>query len=228
MRATILAAVIAAITAIALGNPAMANEAHSTPPGEVLRQQAAAGNADAQFMLGMMYLSGDGVKNDDAQALHWLTLAADAQIAAAQSNLGFMYLNGRGVARNPVRAAEFLKIAADKGVTEARHNMGWMAQTGEGMPKDLAEAVRWYRLAADAGYSQSQYNLGLLLAVGEGVRQDLPQALKWLSLAAVSPRPDVRRQAEAKFRIVARAAPMDAVSSGMEDARKWLVVKRVY
>lgn len=195
----------------------------------LLTRAAELGQGEAQNALAMLYLSGDGVARDDARAVRWLTTAAEAQVATAQSNLGYLYLNGNGVARDAARAAELLRQAAGKGVTEAQHNMGWLYQTGEGVDKDPVEAVRWYRLAADAGYSRSQYNLGILLAVGEGgLHQNLPEAVKWLSLAAVSPRPEVRRQATEQFVVVSRAAPAPMLSEGLDDARRWLITRRVY
>ena len=196
---------------------------------QLLTRAAEQGQGEAQNALAMLYLAGDGVARDEAQAVRWLTAAAEAQVATAQSNLGYLYLNGTGVARDPGRAAELMRVAAGKGITEAQHNMAWMYQSGEGVPKDMTEAVRWYRLAADAGYSRSQYNLGLLLAVGkDGVRQNVPEAVKWLSLAAVSPRPDVRQQASAHLVTVSGAVPAAMFSEGVDDARRWLVSRRVY
>lgn len=205
-------------------------KAREHPQGvDMLNRAAELGQGEAQNALAMLYLSGDGVAKDEAQAVRLLTAAAEAQVATAQSNLGYLYLHGTGVARDPARAAELMRLAAGKGITEAQHNMAWMYQTGEGVPKDLTEAVRWYRLAADAGYSRSQYNLGLLLAVGKDeVRQNVPEAVKWLSLAAVSPRADVRQQATTQFVAVSRAVPAAMLSEGLEDARRWLVSRRVY
>lgn len=40
------------------------------------RQNAISGNPSAQYDLGMRYLKGDGVEQDDAQALNWLSLSA--------------------------------------------------------------------------------------------------------------------------------------------------------
>lgn len=195
----------------------------------LLSQAARSGQGEAQNALAMLYLSGDGVRKDEAEAVRLLTAAAEAQVATAQSNLGYLYLHGQGVARDPGRAAELLRQAAGKGVTEAQHNMGWINHKGEGVPQDMVEAVRWYRLAAEQGYSRSQYNLGILLAVGDqGVSQNLPEAVKWLSLAAVSPRPEVRRQATEQFVTVSRQVPPATLSEGLDEARRWLVSRRVY
>jgi TPR repeat protein len=41
--------------------------------------------------LGLMYSQGQGVPQDDKEAVRWCRLAADQGYAAAQSNLGVMY-----------------------------------------------------------------------------------------------------------------------------------------
>ena len=55
------------------------------------------GDAGAQYNLGLMYGNGDGVPQDDKNAMKWYTLAAGQGYADAQYNLGFMYDNGYGV-----------------------------------------------------------------------------------------------------------------------------------
>ena len=43
---------------------------------ESLRTRANAGDAEAQFNLGVMYFNGEGVPQDDGEAYKWLNLAA--------------------------------------------------------------------------------------------------------------------------------------------------------
>src|SRR3974390_480701 len=73
------------------------------PPDRVYRwyrKAADQGNAIAQFKLGWMYDTGQGVAQDDAAALSWYRKAADQGNAAAQSNLSLMDANGRGGAQD--------------------------------------------------------------------------------------------------------------------------------
>ena len=62
------------------------------------------GNAAAQSNLGVMYANGEGVPEDDAEAVRWYRLAAEQGYAAAQFNLGFMYANGEGVPEDDAEA----------------------------------------------------------------------------------------------------------------------------
>ena len=55
------------------------------------------GDAEAQHNLGVMYDKGQGVPQDDKEAVKWYRLAAEQEHADAQYNLGLMYDKGIGV-----------------------------------------------------------------------------------------------------------------------------------
>ena len=150
------------------------------------RDQAAAeqGNAKAQTNLGVRYLNGRGVPQDDAEAVRWFRQAAEQGHAKAQFNLGLMYATGRGVPQDDAEAVRWNRQAADQGDASAQFNLGVMYRDGEGVPQDEAEAVRWFRLAADQGNALGQSNLGVMYAEGRGVPQDEAEAARWNRLAA--------------------------------------------
>ena len=74
----------------------------------------------AQVNLGAMYDQGEGVPEDDAEAVKWYRLAAGQGYAEAQHNLGLMYVQGRGVPEDDVLAYHWLNLAAAQGNEEAR------------------------------------------------------------------------------------------------------------
>lgn len=53
-----------------------------------LRARAESGEAEAQFNLGLMYVAGVGVEQDDTAAGRWFRLAAGQGHTLAQHNLG--------------------------------------------------------------------------------------------------------------------------------------------
>ena len=55
------------------------------------------GSAQAQYWLGHMYGSGEGVKLDYKEAVFWYRKAAEQGYPTAQNALGFLYQLGRGV-----------------------------------------------------------------------------------------------------------------------------------
>ena len=66
----------------------------------LIRPLADQGNADAQNNLGFMYLQGQGVPKNGAEAAKWFRLAADQGYASAQYNLGVLFGSGLGVPQN--------------------------------------------------------------------------------------------------------------------------------
>ena len=77
----------------------------------------------AQFFLGVMYDIGDGVPENDAEAVKWYRKAAEQGDADAQSNLGFMYDNGRGVPGNDIKAHVWYSMAKTSGNEKAKKNL---------------------------------------------------------------------------------------------------------
>ncbi len=73
------------------------------------------GNASAQFNLGNMYRRGQGVKQDNFEAVKWYRKAAEQGNAKAQVLLGLAYLLGKGVQFNKSLAKEWLGKACDNG-----------------------------------------------------------------------------------------------------------------
>ena len=63
------------------------------------RLAAEQGHASAQFNLGFMYATGEGVPEDDTEAVRWYRLAAEQGHASAQTILGLKYATGQGARR---------------------------------------------------------------------------------------------------------------------------------
>jgi len=70
------------------------------------------GDATAQTNLGNMYDNGEGVPEDDTEAVKWYRKAAEQGHATAQYNLGLMYANGEGVPEDDTRAYAWFNLAA--------------------------------------------------------------------------------------------------------------------
>jgi len=73
----------------------------------------------AQYTLGIMYDNGQGVIQDDQQAVSWYRKAAEQGHAEAQFNLGFMYSKGLGVTQDDQQAASWYRRAGQQGETRA-------------------------------------------------------------------------------------------------------------
>ena len=87
-----------------------------------------------------MYGTGEGVPQDEAEAVRWFRLAAEQGNADVQYNLGTIYGAGRGVPQDDAEAARWLRLAAEQGDALAQFDLGVMYVTGGGIPQDDAAA----------------------------------------------------------------------------------------
>ena len=183
----------------ALGAPLSAQ----APDFAETKKRAEAGDASAQYNLGVMYRNGNGVPKDDAEAVKWYRKAADQGHADSQLSLGDNYAAGHGVPKDDAEAVKWYRKAADQGNAAAQYNLGFiyekgfflttgqdveeilrLIEKGGSFPKDYAEAVKWYRKAADQGSAIAQNNLGEMYYNGAGVSQDYAEALRLFLKAA--------------------------------------------
>ena len=66
-----------------------------------------------------MYSNGEGIPENDKEAMKLFRLAAEQGYAPAQHNLGYMYANGEGVPENDREAVKWYQLAADQGLAGA-------------------------------------------------------------------------------------------------------------
>ena len=118
---------------------------------QTLLLAAEQGNAGAQFSLGYMYDTGEGVPENDVEAVRWYRAAAEQGNAGAQFNLGLMYATGEGVPENDVEAVRWFRAAAEQGDAGGQFSLGYMYDTGEGVPENYVSAYAWLNLAAAQG-----------------------------------------------------------------------------
>ena len=144
---------------------------------------ADAGQAEAQFDLGVLYAKGLGVLRDLPEAATWYRKAADQGNAEAQFALGQMYAKGWGVPRDVADALRWIEMA--NSVESDGPPTDWLTDEGYGIEQDPQQAAFWYRKAADNGHPEAQYNLARLYASGKGVKKDEEQAERWMSASAI-------------------------------------------
>jgi TPR repeat protein len=104
------------------------------------RKAAAQGFAKAQFGLGVMFYTGQGVPRDYTKALYWFRKAAAQGFADAQLSLGVMYTHGQGVPQDYVRGGKWLILAKAGGVEQVNKLLSSLKQRMT--PAQIAEAQR--------------------------------------------------------------------------------------
>ncbi len=151
---------------------------------EGLRSAAAAGDAGAQYEIGLRYSDGRGVARDPKQSIAWFEKAAAQGSALAAYRLGSAFEKGVGIDRDPALAMSWYGKAADAGNVRAMHNLAVMSAEGAAGKPDYAKAAQWFGKASTFGVRDSQFNLAILYARGLGIEQSLPQSYTWFAIAA--------------------------------------------
>ena len=118
---------------------------------EQFRSLAEKGSVKAQFNLGFMYNKGEGVIQNDEEALKWFSKAAEQGSIMAQYRLGEMYFRGEGVSQNYTEAVKWFHKAAQQGDSYAQVNLGFIYGSGSGVPTNFVKAHLWYSLAKAQG-----------------------------------------------------------------------------
>ncbi len=74
-------------------------------------ESARHGDASAEYNMGVMYHTGNGVQQDYGKALKWYKMAAAKGEAEAEFKLGVMYLQGQGVEKSRYTAQDWFNKA---------------------------------------------------------------------------------------------------------------------
>ncbi|HKK16061.1 MAG TPA: SPOR domain-containing protein [Gammaproteobacteria bacterium] len=150
----------------------------------ILRPLAEQGNSQAQVTLGIMYDYGQGVKQDDKEAMKWYIKAAEQGIPVVQHDVGVKYFQGLGVEQDYQEAAKWWELSANAGLADSQFNLGLLYYRGLGLKQDYSKAAELFRKAAAQGHSHAQYSLAVMYAFGNGMEKDYAEALKWFRESA--------------------------------------------
>jgi uncharacterized protein len=150
-------------------------------------QAAEAGDAEAQYISGGMYLKGLGTNKDLHKAFKLLHEAAKSGKSTAESEqvLGQAFLLGSVVPKNFQKAVQWYSQAAENGNKDAQNELGFMYFVGNGVEQDLEKGGGFFLKAAYNGLTIAQYNVGIMYYTGRGVKAtDLEKSYAWLNVAA--------------------------------------------
>jgi len=107
---------VAALLVLGGGSVSLAQEVTPEFVQETI-VKANQGIARAQYNLGVLYVNGEGVRQDKVKAREWYEQAAVQGHVRAYYNLGVMYINGEGGGlQNMKTAKEWFGKACDRGL----------------------------------------------------------------------------------------------------------------
>lgn len=145
----------------------------------------------AQTLLGLAYLSGDGIEPNREEGLRLLKLAADQGYADAQYELAQAWHTQHVFQKQSMALFE---SAAHHGHLRAQVRLGELYKAGEmhaaasghrSHAPHLQKAFEWFGKAAEQGDTEALFELGQMHAQGLGTKQDFePAAENFLRAAS--------------------------------------------
>ena len=135
-----------------------------------LQPLAKSGNADANNLLGEMYLQGLGVSADTALAKGYFEAGARVGHLGALANLGKILDSEYKL---ELKTLEPLAIG---GNAQAQNRLGRMYEFGQGHDINPQSAFVWYKKSAQQGNLQGRMNLARAYNFGLGTNQDFTKA----------------------------------------------------
>lgn len=119
-------------------------------------EAAKAGDANAQYELGLMYFNGNAVPRDTKQGVYWLRRAAQQNHVPSQLFLADRYARGIDVDNSYTEAAGWYGRAARLGNPEAQFRLADMFRLGLGVTASADAAKYWYTEAARQGHAKAR------------------------------------------------------------------------
>lgn len=117
------------------------------------------GNQELPKKMGVRYLLGRGVQQNDGKAFGYFLSDADNGDPFAQNEVAYMYATGKGTSQNYQKALEYYLLAAQQGLASAQYNLGLMYLYGLGTPPNKPAALHWIQKAAEHGFEPAKSTL---------------------------------------------------------------------
>jgi TPR repeat protein len=150
---------------------------------QMWKQDAAKGDAHAQYNLGLLYAEGRGVVRNPKAAINWWHLAAKSGHTKAQHNLAMALLGreallpGRIEDQKLAAATKWLEAASKSGLASSQYILAMMMLDRSERPENQKDAVRLLRAASDQGHTEAMYKFATCLIEGRGIASNPREGL---------------------------------------------------
>lgn len=153
-----------------------------------LKARAKKGEAEAQYDLGMRFLSGKGVKQSGEVAGQWVRKAAEKGLAEAQYIYAKMLdckISDAGFHWHHDQASNLFRKAAEQGYAPAQCALAERLYEGDFIRQSYPEALQWIQKAVVQDLVEAQYRLGMFHLEGRAiVPRNVSEAVHWIRIAA--------------------------------------------
>ncbi len=174
----------------------------------------------ARFLIGELYASGLGVKQDNQAAFNWIEKAGQDGYPEAQYMTAWSYELGIGVRQNIEQAIMWYQRAALNNNVPAKHSLGALLVQQSKNPSGMEKGQSWLIQAARAGYADSALLMGRLMQQ-HNLAEDKAKALVWYEVAQQQGSTDV---AELADKLRPQVKP-DALNSARQKIHRMLEVQ---
>jgi len=148
------------------------------------RKAAEKGSTAAMVELGVMYGTGMGIRQDEAEARKLFERAAEAGNPRGVTNLAAISKGSGATPSDPAKSRAMLARAAEKNSPEAQYQLGLMYEDGVGGPKDEVAARALFEKAAAQNHAGALERMGEFAQKGLGGPQDTDAAKSYYERAA--------------------------------------------
>lgn len=149
-----------------------------------LREEAVGGNAEACYLLGMLYNVDEDFGIDPKASVPWFKKASDKGHQEAMFTMAMFNYNGELVPTNKAEAVRLLSKIDPKSMPRAAEVLGIMTLNGDGVPVDIPKGLSLLETAARNGRARSAGLLGTLYERDGLVSRDAKKSLDWFLRAA--------------------------------------------
>lgn len=154
------------------------------------RSAAERGHPEAQFEIGLWYMTGDrALPRDFDLAAPWVEKAAAQGQPDALAYIWQLYFYGTGVGQSDAAGFKWLQRWAGTGNPEAAYRLGLFHYEGIATPVDHEKAAVWFKDAGAEGVPGACYYLGVMHLEGDGVQQNDEDAHYWFERGAAASHP---------------------------------------
>lgn len=169
-----LIASLCSIFLIVFSNAALADWFLSSET-KVLITKADQGDAQAQFLVGVAYDSGNGAPRSEEKAVKYYLMAAEQGHAEAQNSLG----SALQAEKRYSEALPWFEKAAAQNHALATNNLAYLYDLGLGVKQDRRKGFELYSRAANLGWAEAMWNLANMYGAGQLGETDMVMACVW-------------------------------------------------
>lgn len=151
--------------------------------GSYFTQLSTSGNAEAQYYLGLIYLTDAWQGKNTEKALAYLHSAADQNHAEAMWKIGECFESGQGIERNLLTAIDWYRKSQQATLFQSKVQFAEVKNRQLDL-KSHQDMINRLAIEANQGNPESAYKLGKIYDEGRFAEQDYHAAFSWYKKAA--------------------------------------------